>query len=144
MEQLFAVDREGREEVGVSGVFFEVRVRASFSASHSLEGYDGPCSRLHGHNFEVEACVRGDSLGRDGMLVDFALLKDGLRKLCGELDHRHLDDLEFFSSRAPTAENIALFFFEGLSKEFPGLEWVAVSETPGSTAVCRRAEGDRS
>ena len=36
---------------------FEVSVKGSFSAAHSLQEIGGKCENLHGHNFAVEVII---------------------------------------------------------------------------------------
>ncbi len=33
---------------------YKLTVTHEFAAAHTIHGYDGPCSRPHGHNWEVE------------------------------------------------------------------------------------------
>ena len=99
---------------------FELTVRAEFEAAHRIDGYNGKCQRLHGHNWSVEAVVEGRELDELGMLIDFKILKAELNKVLEELDHRYLNDLPIFSQKNsskknPTAENIAQYIFETLS-----------------------------
>ena len=97
---------------------FELTVRAEFEAAHHINGYNGKCQRLHGHNWSVEAVVEGRELDKLGMLIDFKILKAELNKVLDELDHRYLNELPIFSKEAgknPTAENLAQYIFETLS-----------------------------
>jgi len=59
-----------------------------FSACHFIPGHD-KCSRLHGHIYAVHARVTGEQNER-GMLLDFITLKNALRSVAEELDHRVL------------------------------------------------------
>jgi hypothetical protein len=45
----------------------------SFSASHKIEGLsaDHPCSRLHGHNYEVEMILQSSVLDAVGFVRDY-------------------------------------------------------------------------
>ena len=95
---------------------FELTVKAEFEAAHQINGYNGKCQRLHGHNWSVEAIVEGRVLDELGMLIDFKVLKAELNKVLDELDHRYLNELPIFSKKInPTAENIAQYVFETLS-----------------------------
>ena len=95
---------------------FELTVKAEFEAAHQINGYNGKCQRLHGHNWSVEAIVEGRELDELGMLIDFKILKAELNKVLDELDHRYLNELTIFSKEAnPTAENLARYIFETLS-----------------------------
>ena len=119
---------------------YEIEVRAAFEAAHCLDGYDGKCARLHGHNWEVVAIVRGENLDALGMLIDFKIVKAELKKVLDEFDHRFLNDLEPFAAENPTAENIARKIFERLksSELFNGstkLHGVKVCESPNSSVT---------
>ncbi|MBR3747799.1 MAG: 6-carboxytetrahydropterin synthase QueD [Selenomonadaceae bacterium] len=116
---------------------YEISVRAAFEAAHFIDGYDGKCSRLHGHNWIVEAIVRGDKLDSLVMLIDFKILKAELNKILDEFDHKFLNDLESFTTENPTAENIARKIFRKLAaseifSESTKLHAVKVQETPHS------------
>ena len=119
---------------------YEIEVRAAFEAAHFIDGYDGKCARLHGHNWEVVAVVRGEKLDGLGMLIDFKILKAELKKVLDEFDHRFLNELELFATENPTAENIARKIFERLSTSeiFGGsikLHAVKVCESPNSSVT---------
>ncbi len=116
---------------------YELTVCSAFEAAHFIRGYDGKCSRLHGHNWNIKAIVRGEELDSLGMLVDFKILKAELNKVLDDLDHRFLNDLEIFAAENPTAENLARKIFKRLatSEIFNGatkLYAVKVFETPNS------------
>ena len=118
-------------------ILYELTVRSAFEAAHFIDGYDGKCSRLHGHNWIIEAVVRGEELDKLGMLIDFKIIKAELNKVLDEFDHRFLNDLETFAKENPTAENLARKVFQKLaaSEIFSGsakLYAVKVFETPNS------------
>ncbi len=114
---------------------FEVRVEADFAAAHYLRDYHGKCERLHGHNYRVLAHARGDKLDEGGMLLDFSILKQTLKKVCAELDHTNLNDNEYFQDN-PSAERIAVYIYEKIMQELPSCPLYAVDvyETPTSRA----------
>src|SRR5215204_2180011 len=69
-----------------------VRVRKTelvFSAAHFITFNGNVCERLHGHNYRVTAEVFGP-LDENQYVVDFIALRDVLREIVGELDHRVL------------------------------------------------------
>ena len=117
---------------------FELTVKAEFEAAHQINGYQGKCQRLHGHNWSVEAVVEGSTLDELGMLVDFKILKSELNNVLDELDHRYLNELPIFSATNPTAENLARYIFDSLeaSKIFvdstANLKAIRVYESPRS------------
>jgi len=128
---------------------YELVVRTRISAAHFLREYDGPCGRLHGHTWEIEAAISGDELDERGMLVDFRKVKDSLGKILNELDHRHLNDLEPFkagSGRNPTAENLARHIYVRLKPEMQAIgknvkvRKVRVWESSDASAIYMEAE----
>lgn len=112
-----------------------------------MRNYQGKCANVHGHNYRVQVAVRAPRLGPAGLLMDFSDLKKALRDVAEGLDHMFLNDLPAFAERNPSAENIALFFFEELTKALDGkmpkgasLAEVCVQETDTAWAVYRPAE----
>jgi 6-pyruvoyltetrahydropterin/6-carboxytetrahydropterin synthase len=95
---------------------YRLTVVAEFAAAHILREYPGECSRLHGHNWKVEVEVEATALDQYGMGMDFKVIKEATRTLAARLDHRHLNDIEPFDRINPTAENIAAWFYRGLSE----------------------------
>jgi 6-pyruvoyltetrahydropterin/6-carboxytetrahydropterin synthase len=117
---------------------FRLRVFDYFSSAHFLDGYEGKCESLHGHNWKVEAEVHGEKLDRVGMLMDFKVLKEDLKKVLDKLDHCLLNDLETFRNSNPSAELISKYIFEELQKELPDgvkVSRISVWESERSQAV---------
>lgn len=95
---------------------YTLKVEGAFEAAHMVNGYPGKCARLHGHNWVVEAVVKGRELDELGMLVDFKIIKKALKETLERYDHRYLNELEPFASGVnPTAENLARIIFEELA-----------------------------
>lgn len=116
---------------------YELTVKSEFEAAHFIKNYHGKCARLHGHNWIVEAVAQGSELNDLGILIDFKILKSELNKILNELDHQFLNELEIFSKKNPTAENLAKEIFDKLSVSeiFNGktkLTAVKVYESPKS------------
>ena len=59
-----------------------------FAAGHFIT-YTGKCEALHGHNYRARVEVEGD-LDEDSYVWDFVRLKQMMRRLVDELDHRML------------------------------------------------------
>src|SRR4030042_4356135 len=59
-----------------------------FSSAHIIPEYE-KCGRLHGHTYAVHAKVGGKS-DKNGIIMDFSVLKDALKKIADELDHKIL------------------------------------------------------
>ena len=121
---------------------WSLRVSSDFSSSHQLLNYGGKCESLHGHNFLVEVEVKGKKLEPDtGMLMDFKELKNKLAGVLDELDHKHLNEHEYFRKINPSSENLAKFIYDRLKFLLPGnkveLVWVMVAEKDSSRAYYR-------
>ena len=97
---------------------FEIKVISYFAAAHNLREFRGKCENLHGHNWKVEVVLRGKSLEKNGILVDFGEVKAEVREVLEEMDHKYLNELPFFSTNNPSSENITRFLFEKLSAKF--------------------------
>lgn len=91
---------------------FEITVISSFSSAHHLRQYKGKCEKLHGHNWKVEITVCGNLDEKSGMVIDFGILKQELKKVLSELDHAYLNDIDYFKKVNPSSENIAVYICE--------------------------------
>ena len=98
---------------------FEVSVEETFSAGHALRGYRGKCENVHGHNYRVRVTVDGPALDEIGLLYDFSHLKKTIREVIEGVDHRFLNDQAPFDVLNPSAENIAKYFYEEISRGMP-------------------------
>jgi 6-pyruvoyltetrahydropterin/6-carboxytetrahydropterin synthase len=118
---------------------YKIKVTASFSSAHSLRGYKGKCESLHGHNWKVEAVVSSDKLDHLGMVMDFGDLKKMLNSVIEGLDHKHLNELEYFKAVNPSSENICRYIFDRLEKDIAAkncrLSKIKVWETENSCAA---------
>lgn len=118
---------------------YEIDIERDFSAAHSLKGYQGNCSSLHGHNWKVQAVVQASELDEIGIAVDFRQLKQELDNILEELDHCNLSDLAYFQQANPTSEMIAKLIFDKLSPKINSsnvrVAKVRVCESPGSGAT---------
>lgn len=96
-------------------IMYEVTISRSFSAAHTLRDIGGKCESLHGHNFRVDVTVAGESLDGEGLLIDFRLLKRWTDETLETLDHRHLNEIDYFSGINPSSENLAKWIHEHLA-----------------------------
>lgn len=94
---------------------YELVVQSHFDAAHSLREYPGKCAQIHGHTWQVEVVLYGTQLDDTGMLIDFFDVKTFLNRICEQLDHRLINDHEYFKTYNPTAENLSRFFYEELA-----------------------------
>jgi 6-pyruvoyltetrahydropterin/6-carboxytetrahydropterin synthase len=96
---------------------YELKVVTEFAAAHHLRNFRGKCESLHGHNWKVEVVIRGKELDENGLVLDFAEIKGATREVLTELDHRYLNEVEFFTTHNPTSENIARYLLQRLGEK---------------------------
>ncbi len=129
-----------------------VTVKVYFEAAHRLHNpaqsdewnceVFGKCNNPHGHghNYVIEASVRGEVNPETGYLIDMKDLKAVLHEtVIAEVDHRHLNiEVPWLSGINPTAENLARVFFERVSPALPdGIELASITihETDRNSAT---------
>ena len=95
---------------------YEVKILTEFSAAHQLREFRGGCENLHGHNWKIEICVRGEQLDKTGLLVDFRIVKNHTKNILSNIDHTFLNDFGPFKDLNPSSELIAKYLFDELSK----------------------------
>jgi len=89
---------------------YELKVITRFAAAHQLKMVAKECENLHGHNWKIEVCLVGEALNNAGVLMDFSKLKKSLSEIIERLDHKFLNELEYFNdSFPPSSENIAYY-----------------------------------
>jgi len=98
---------------------FELTVSSYFSGAHRLRNYKGKCENLHGHNWKVDVTVGGEIDG-SGMVIDFGILKEILEQVLSKLDHKYLNEIDYFKKVNPSSENAALYIFKQLEKKLKG------------------------
>ncbi|HEY7141423.1 MAG TPA: 6-carboxytetrahydropterin synthase [Methylomirabilota bacterium] len=119
-----------------------------FSAAHRLTSpalsraenrrVYGPCVRDHGHNYALEATVRG-VVDADGMVMDVAVLEQAMRTVVDLVDHRDLGrDVPALAGTVTTGENLAATFYWMIARALPSgrLVRVAVVETDNNRFEC--------
>lgn len=114
---------------------FEVRVETNFSSAHHLLNYKGKCENMHGHNWKVEVSLRGETLDKSNILVDFKVLKKRVNEIIDYLDHKDINELPEFEGVSPSSEIIAKYIYERTKETFPNVARVSVYETPTSCAT---------
>jgi len=114
---------------------YKLQVEADFSSAHNLRGYKGKCEELHGHNWKVELTVGSKDLDKTGMVLDFKFLKASLNKILDKLDHKYLNEIDYFKEVNPTSENIAKYIYDSLKSEVPVLVSITVWESDKARAT---------
>jgi 6-pyruvoyltetrahydropterin/6-carboxytetrahydropterin synthase len=117
--------------------------RESFNAAHQLRDPGlseaenrrlyGKCVNLHGHNYVLEVVVAGEIDQTTGYVLDLKQLSDVMsRRILEDVDHHNLNtDIPWLEGLIPTAENLAVAFWERIRSELPAgsLRSVRVCET---------------
>ncbi|MDH3257172.1 MAG: 6-carboxytetrahydropterin synthase [Nitrospinota bacterium] len=78
----------------------------------------------HGHNYVMEVTVRGEVHPETGMVLDLKALKQLVNEeIILKVDHKNLNvDVPFLKDVIPTAENLAIRFWETLETKLEGGE----------------------
>ena len=105
-----------------------------FSAAHHLLNYEGECEHQHGHNWLVEAYVKGENLDKSNILVDYKVLKREMKAVLDLLDHKDINELPEFKGESPSSEMISMFIYNKLKEKIVQVSKVSVWETATSCA----------
>lgn len=121
----------------------EIFKEFGFEAAHRLPNVppEHKCARLHGHSFRCEVHVSGPLDPRLGWVLDFADLKNVVKPIMDQLDHRYLNEIEGLEN--PTSENLAIWIWDRLSPSLPGLAGIVIRETCTSGCSYSGPEGRR-
>jgi 6-pyruvoyltetrahydropterin/6-carboxytetrahydropterin synthase len=117
--------------------------RETFNAAHQLRDprlsddenrrLFGKCVSLHGHNYVLDVVVAGKIDNATGYVMDLKQLSDVMcTQIIADVDHCNLNtDVPWLEGLIPTAENLAVAFWERLAAGLPDglLRSVRVSET---------------
>jgi 6-pyruvoyltetrahydropterin/6-carboxytetrahydropterin synthase len=123
------------------------RVRTSkdylvFSSAHFIT-YDGNvCEPLHGHNYRVTAEVAG-ALDENHYVVDFIALREALKKIVDELDHRVLLPTQHSSIKVVAGEREVEAKFEERRWVFPRGDCVLLPIANTTTELLARYIGGK-
>lgn len=105
----------------------DLSVDFHFCSAHRLPFYDGPCFRMHGHNYRLQVTLTGTPDPKDGMIRDFEEIRKAVWTHALEAcDHHTLND--FIEN--PTAENMVVWLWEHIAPHLPGLKELCLWETP--------------
>ena len=93
------------------------------AGAHTLNlPYDSPCGRLHGHNWTIEVEVNSVKLNAEGMVIDFTLISEVVKRLDHALlntltcpNCMHITEGILPALLNPTAENIAKWIADELT-----------------------------
>jgi 6-pyruvoyltetrahydropterin/6-carboxytetrahydropterin synthase len=105
-----------------------------FEASHILPDHPGKCRFLHGHSYRFRVSIDTPVRRETGMTLDFDEIDRSVTTaVLDVLDHHHLNDV----LPNPTAELIAVWIWEALRDELPGLVEIELWEIEDCSVVYR-------
>ncbi len=113
---------------------YELKAQMYFSAAHHLLNYNGKCENQHGHNWLVEAFVKGTELDKSNILVDYKTIKTNLKEVLDYLDHKDLNELPEFKNISPSSETLSKYIYDEMKKKLPQTSKVSIWETATSCA----------
>lgn len=127
--------------------------QSEFSASHRLHNPElsasenrktfGICNNPngHGHNYLLEVTVVGEPDPKTGMVINLTSLKKIVdREIVKRVDHKNLNlDVPFLKGVIPTAENLAVRFWEVLFPRIKSgrLDEIKLYESPKNFVIYR-------
>lgn len=124
---------------------YELTIETVFSAAHAIV-IAGQREAVHGHDWHVTACIAGERLDADGLLVDFHAVEESLRAIIRPFRNANLNETTPFDRMNPTAENVAAHIAAALDARLlpvvgdargVRVAWVRVTEAPGCAATYR-------
>lgn len=97
-----------------------------FEAAHYLPSAPPghPNARIHGHSFRARVWIDGEPNPDTGVVFHFDDLSAALQESQEALDHRMLNEIE--GLEAPTLERIALWLWNRLANQVPGLSQIEI------------------
>lgn len=104
--------------------------RYTIHAARKLEKLaDGhPCRELHGHTFYITLTVKGKLDPSNDFVIDYFEMDTIFKKNIMDIaDHKYLNDI--LDSNNPSNELFAIWIWENLVAELPGLHKVEVGES---------------
>ena len=110
-----------------------------FSAAHVLErlrDIDHPCSRLHGHNYEVAIVLAALELDDVGFVADTNRLDFFGHFVDRCLDHRNLNEVLPELGGQTTGENLAAYFYNWICQNAPEAESRPLRTLVSAVRVC--------
>lgn len=90
----------------------------TFAAGHFITLENGQCERLHGHTYRVAAEIAGP-LDANQCVVDFIAVRDALKAILAELDHRMLLPTQHPTIRVTPQPNAVEAAFDDRRWTFP-------------------------
>jgi len=107
----------------------------TFDSAHSLpnvpEGHK--CKAIHGHTYRLKVIIEGDLDPHLGWVMDFSDLKNVVKPVIDQIDHKYMNELKGLEN--PTCEAIAIWLWNKIKPSLPLLKEIELHETPTSGTV---------
>ncbi|WP_126973655.1 6-carboxytetrahydropterin synthase QueD [Gynurincola endophyticus] len=107
----------------------------TFDSAHYLpyvpEGHK--CKNMHGHTYRLRIWIEGTPHPEFGWVMDFAVLKDIVKPVVNQLDHKCMNEVPGLSN--PTCELIAVWIWDQLKPQLPAMARIELHETPTSGVI---------
>ncbi|MDD1622186.1 MAG: 6-carboxytetrahydropterin synthase [Methylococcaceae bacterium] len=131
---------------------FIITKEVYFCYGHRLMNHPGKCRNLHGHSVKASISIKQDALNQQGMVCDFADVKDCVDGFINRLlDHNfllHKDDPiipalianneQFLPlDEHPTAEVLAKMIYQHVKQQGFNVDQVVLWETASACACYR-------
>jgi 6-pyruvoyltetrahydropterin/6-carboxytetrahydropterin synthase len=113
-----------------------------FSAGHFITFAGDICERLHGHNYRVAVEVEGP-LDENHYVIDFIALRDALKEITDELDHRMMLPTEHRAIRVQANDKEVEVTFDQRRWVFPRGDCVLLPVPNTTTELLARTIGLR-
>lgn len=93
------------------------QAKIRFSSAHVIPEYE-KCGRLHGHTYAIHAKIYGKP-DEKGIIIDFSILKQALKEIAENLDHKILIPKESTSVHLQTKNQQITVNSLGKTYQFP-------------------------
>ena len=119
----------------MNGMTMNIFKKFTFDSAHYLPNVpDGhKCKEMHGHTYLLTVFIDGELIDNLDWVIDFAEIKKIINPIITRVDHKLLNDIEGLEN--PTCENLAIWLWNNIKPELPGLCRIKLGETPESGVV---------
>ncbi len=104
-----------------------------FAAAHFITFAGHRCESLHGHNYRVGVTLEGEIDEESWYVVDFSFVKQLMKRLCDEIDHKVLLPLQNSKLQVTTEEDRVLVAYENKPRYVFPLSDCALLAIPNTT-----------
>ncbi len=107
----------------------------TFDSAHFLPRVpeDHKCRAIHGHTYKLKVYIEGPLDDELGWVADFAGVKKVISETIDLIDHKLLNNIEGLEN--PTCEIVAVWLWNKIKQDIPGLVRVELNETPTSGVI---------